>query len=159
MSHIASRTQFTRDFFSGWISLAAEIIVAFVLTPYIVHKLGAANYGVWSLMFSVIGYLGLIDIGIRGSVEPYINHCLALKDQLAVSEVVGTSTVNLTLLSLVVGPLAAILAANFSNRHVDTWTRSGCNLFRCPNADPQCPASSRLGEYVGRWQLLSKAFD
>ena len=54
--------------------------MAFVLTPYIIIKLGAATYGVWSLMISVIGYLGLVDIGIRGSVGRYINHYLALKE-------------------------------------------------------------------------------
>ena len=114
MIHIASRTQFVRNLFSGWISLAAEIVVAFVLTPYIIIKLGAATYGIWSLMISVIGYLGLIDIGIRGSVGRYINHYLALKDQRAVSEVVGTSTILLTLLSIVAGIAALFLAENFS---------------------------------------------
>lgn len=114
MSHIASRIQFTRNLFSGWISLVAEIIVAFVLTPYIIIKLGAATYGIWSLMISVIGYLGLIDIGIRGSVGRYINHYLVLKDHRALNEVVGTSTVVLTGLSLLAGVAALFLAENFS---------------------------------------------
>lgn len=114
MSHIASRAQFTRNLFSGWISLVAEIIVAFILTPYIIIKLGAATYGIWSLMISVIGYLGLIDIGIRGSVGRYINHYLALKDVRALNEVVGTSTIVLTALSLVAGVATLFLSENFS---------------------------------------------
>ncbi|HQU80558.1 MAG TPA: oligosaccharide flippase family protein [Azonexus sp.] len=114
MSHIASTGQLARNIFSGWATLLVEILVAFVLTPYIIIKLGAATYGVWSLMISVIGYLGLIDIGIRGSVGRYINHYLALKDQRAVSEVVGTSTIILTLLALLAAALAVILATNFS---------------------------------------------
>ncbi len=115
MTHIVSRAQFTRNLFSGWISLVVEIGVAFILTPYIIFKLGAATYGVWSLMISVIGYLGLIDIGIRGSIGRYINHYLALKDQRAFSEVVGTSTIVLTLLSLLAAGLAVVLAGNFSS--------------------------------------------
>lgn len=114
MSHIASPPQFVRNLFSGWILLSAEIVIAFVLTPYIVTKLGVVTYGIWSLMISVIGYLGLIDIGIRGSVGRYINHYLALNDHHAVSEVVGTSTIFLTALSILAGIAAFILAENFS---------------------------------------------
>ena len=114
MHHIATKRQFIRNIFSGWMSLAAEILVAFILTPYIIIKLGAATYGIWSLMISVIGYLGLIDIGIRGSVGRYINHYIALKEQLALSEVVGTSTVALTVLSVLAGIIAIFLAGNFS---------------------------------------------
>lgn len=113
MTHIASRAQFARNVLSGWVSLAIEIVVAFALTPYIIIKLGAVTYGVWSLMISLIGYLGLIDVGIRGSVGRYINHYLALKDHSAVSEVVGTSTIVLTALSIVAGIAAVLLAENF----------------------------------------------
>lgn len=114
MSHIASSRQFFRNIFSGWITLVVEIAIAFLLTPYIIFKLGAATYGIWSLMISVIGYLGLVDIGIRGSVGRYINHYLALKENRAVSEVVGTSTLVLTGLSLLAGIASIFLAENFS---------------------------------------------
>ena len=114
MGHIATRRQFTWNLFSGWLSLAVEVVVAFVLTPYIIVKLGAAVYGVWSLMISVIGYLGLIDIGIRGSVGRYINHYLALKDRAALNEVVGTSTLLLSGLSLMAGLAALVVADNFT---------------------------------------------
>lgn len=114
MTHIANKQQLLRSILSGWLSLAAEIAVALLLTPYIIAKLGAATYGVWSLMISVIGYLGLIDVGIRGSVGRYINHYLARNDQRALNEVVGTSTVVLSALSLLAGAAAYALGNNFS---------------------------------------------
>lgn len=115
MTHIANKRQLLRSMLSGWLSLAAEIVIALMLTPYIIFKLGAATYGVWSLMISVIGYLGLIDVGIRGSVGRYINHYLARNDQRALSEVVGTSTVVLSALSLLAGIAAYFLGNNFSS--------------------------------------------
>jgi O-antigen/teichoic acid export membrane protein len=114
MTHIANKQQLLRSILSGWLSLAAEIVIAFILTPYIIFKLGAATYGVWSLMISVIGYLGLIDIGIRGSVGRYINHYLARNDHRALNEVVGTSTVVLSVLSLLAAIAAYFLGDNFS---------------------------------------------
>ncbi|MBC7482382.1 MAG: oligosaccharide flippase family protein [Rhizobacter sp.] len=113
MSHIASRKQFSRNLASGWVLLAAEILVAFSLTPFIILKLGAAAYGVWSLMIGVIGYMGLVDVGLRGSVGRYINHYLARAESRALNEVVSTSFAVLTGLALIAGLLAIGLAENF----------------------------------------------
>ena len=113
MSHIVSSRQYRRNLFTGYGLMAAEVAVAFILTPYIIVKLGVAAYGIWSLMISVIGYMGLVDIGIRGSVGRYINHYLARDDERAVSEVVGTSTVVLSALAAVAGLASIFVAQNF----------------------------------------------
>jgi O-antigen/teichoic acid export membrane protein len=114
MSHIATKRQFSRNLVSGWMLLVMEVAIAFVLTPFIITQLGVAAYGIWSLMVGVIGYMGLIDIGIRGSVGRYINHYMALKDERAVSEVVGTANVVLTALGAVILLASFVVAANFS---------------------------------------------
>lgn len=98
---------------SGWVMLAAEVLVGFALTPFVVMHLGASAYGVWALMISVIGYMGLIDIGIRGSVGRYLNHYMALDDRRAVSEVVGTANVVLTGLSVLALAAAWLLGHKF----------------------------------------------
>ena len=113
MTHIATRRQLTRNLTSGWLLLVFEVAVAFLLTPFIIAKLGAGAYGVWALMISIVGYMGLIDIGIRGSVGRYVNHYLALKDSRAVSEVVGTANVTLSALSLVALAASFVVAAHF----------------------------------------------
>lgn len=113
MSHIATRQQFSRNLTSAWVLLVADVAVAFLLTPFIITSLGAATYGVWALMIGVIGYMGLIDVGIRGSVGRYINHYLALEDWRAVSEVVGTANVVLSGLSLVVLSTSVPLSVSF----------------------------------------------
>ncbi len=114
MSHIATKKQFSRNLVSGWFLFAIEVGIAFVLTPFIIKQLGVAGYGIWSLMLSVIGYMGLIDIGIRGSVGRYINHYMAQKNERAVSEVVGTANVVLTALGGVILVVSFVVAANFS---------------------------------------------
>jgi len=93
--------------------VTAEIIVAFFLTPFIVHSLGSTIYGIWSLLNSLVGHLGLIDLGIRGSVGRYINHYLARDDKDRVNEVITTSMLILTVVSLLIGGVAHIIAHNF----------------------------------------------
>jgi O-antigen/teichoic acid export membrane protein len=114
MALTATRAQFSRNLTSGWLTLAAEVAVGMLLTPFVVTRLGVAAYGLWALMIGLIGYLGLVDVGIRGSVGRYVNHYLALADRRALDEVVGTSNVVLTGLSAAAVLLAFAVGANFA---------------------------------------------
>lgn len=114
-THIASRRQFARNLSSGWLLLAAELAVAFFLTPFIILKLGAAAYGIWSLMIGLIGYMGLVDIGLRGAVGRYVNHYLALGDRKGLSEVVSTACTVLTGLAAIALLLALVIAPHFAS--------------------------------------------
>jgi hypothetical protein len=48
------------------------MFIAFFLSPFVIHHLGNSAYGVWVLMLSMTGYLGLLDLGIRGTVTCYV---------------------------------------------------------------------------------------
>lgn len=112
-SHIVSPGVFARNLFSNWVGMTAEIVVAFFLTPFIVNSLGAAVYGIWSLVNSLVGYMGLIDLGIRGSVGRYINHYMARDEHERVNEVILTSGFFFTLIGLVISGIAYVIAYNF----------------------------------------------
>lgn len=45
-----------------------KIIVAFFLTPVIVHALGNHDYGINEIVLSFIGYMGLLEIGFQPAV-------------------------------------------------------------------------------------------
>jgi O-antigen/teichoic acid export membrane protein len=47
-------------------------VLSFFLSPFIVHKLGNNAYGAWILLSSVVGYLGLLDLGVRSAVTKYV---------------------------------------------------------------------------------------
>lgn len=113
MAHIATRKQFLRNLTTGWALLLVEVVVAFSLTPFIILKLGAVTYGIWSLMIGLIGYMGLVDIGLRGAVGRYVNHYLARSDSKALDEVVSTSCAVLSALAVGAGVLAVVLGENF----------------------------------------------
>jgi O-antigen/teichoic acid export membrane protein len=66
-----------------------QIVVLVLLTPYILHKLGVEVFAVWSLVFVVANYLGLLDFGIRTSFAKYIAEYHTKKDQEAINAVVN----------------------------------------------------------------------
>src|SRR2546425_12463122 len=61
-----------RNVFSNWGAYILAIGVNFFISPYVVRHLGNTGYGVWTLILSLTGYLGLLDLGVRGAVTRYI---------------------------------------------------------------------------------------
>ena len=61
-----------RNVVSNWASFVVSVMINLVLSPYIVHSLGDGAYGAWVLLSSLVGYLGLLDLGTRGAVTRYV---------------------------------------------------------------------------------------
>jgi len=64
--------------------------VAFLLTPYIISKLGVQRFGVWSLVLAVTSYLGLFDLGFGVSVVKYISEYDAKEEHHTINSLVST---------------------------------------------------------------------
>ncbi len=54
---------------SSWAGLGVNIVVGLLLLPFVVAKLGQTGYGVWMLVGSIIGYYGLLDLGVSSAVS------------------------------------------------------------------------------------------
>ena len=64
--------QAARSVLTNWITYIISGVVSFFLSPFIVRHLGNSAYGIWVLLVSLTGYLGFLDLGIRGAVTRYI---------------------------------------------------------------------------------------
>src|SRR5450755_4611490 len=76
---------------SSWFSLGVNIVVGIFLSPLILHRLGNTAYGAWVLAFSVTGYYGLFDLGIRSSVIRYVSTYSAGNDRAGLERLINTS--------------------------------------------------------------------
>jgi len=81
---------------SSWFSLGINIIIGFFLSPFILHSLGDAKFGLWVLIFSVTGYYGIFDLGIRSSVIRYISKLTAVEDREGLAKFFNTSLATYT---------------------------------------------------------------
>lgn len=81
----------TRNLAANWFGHGASMLVLFFLSPYIVHSLGKVEYGLWSLLTVLTGYMGLLDLGIRASTGRFIVLYLGRRDPRAVDETIRTS--------------------------------------------------------------------
>src|SRR5207302_9345570 len=109
---------------SRWSSLGANILVGVFLSPYIVHRLGDEAYGVWVLIFSLTGYYGLFDLGIRSSIVRYVAKYSATKDYDQLNRLVNTAMFSYGAIGLIC--LAITFAGTY---YVDAWFHVPANLL------------------------------
>lgn len=62
----------TRSILSNWFGLVVLAGSTALLTPIMIHHLGAVDYGVWVLASSVLDYYGLLDLGMRAAMFRYV---------------------------------------------------------------------------------------
>jgi O-antigen/teichoic acid export membrane protein len=57
-----------KDSVASVLRFALTLAIQFAMVPYFVDRLGDDGYGLWTLTFSVLGFLGLVDFGFSTSV-------------------------------------------------------------------------------------------
>ena len=97
---------------SSWIGFAVRLVIAFLFVPYITLVLGDAQYGVWIILFQIVSYFFLFDIGLEKAMARYVPRFLGLDDTESLNKVLASATAiygGIALLTVT----AALLAAEF----------------------------------------------
>jgi O-antigen/teichoic acid export membrane protein len=85
------KIQIVKNVGSSWVALAVNILVGIFLSPFILHHLGDAAFGIWVLIFSLTGYYGIFDFGIRSSIIRFVSKYTATHDLNEVSGLINTA--------------------------------------------------------------------
>jgi O-antigen/teichoic acid export membrane protein len=107
----AKRPRSLRNILSNWGAFAFSVVVNLFLTPFIVSSLGDAQYGVWVLLASIVGYMGLLDLGIRSAVMRHVARFHARGEDAVASEYASTGLAIFGTLGFVAIVLSAIVSA------------------------------------------------
>src|ERR1700757_4782128 len=86
-----NKGQILKNVSSSWFSLGVNVVTGFILSPFIVHHLGDEAFGLWILIFSITGYYGLFDLGIRSSIVRYVASYSATRDHAELSRLLSTA--------------------------------------------------------------------
>lgn len=93
-----------------------NILVGLLYTPYMLHRLGPSEYGLYSLVASVIAYLTILDLGLGNAVVRYTARYRSEGRGEEQYELFGMFLI----LYLCIG-LLAFLAGGVFMAHFDTW--------------------------------------
>jgi O-antigen/teichoic acid export membrane protein len=123
------KRQILKNVGSSWSALGINVIVGIFLSPFILHRLGDAAFGIWVLIFSVTGYYGLFDLGIRSSIIRYVSKYTATGDREKLTQFINTALFTYTGIGVVSMALTAVLSSSVEH------------IFKIP---PEMHAQARL---------------
>ena len=55
----------------SYVAIITTTIIQLVYTPFLIHKLGQSEYGLYSLVNSIVGYLTVLDLGFGNAIIVY----------------------------------------------------------------------------------------
>lgn len=104
------KRQILRNVGSSWFALGVNVVSGIFLSPYILHRLGDTAFGLWILIFSITGYYGLFDLGIRSSIVRYVAKFSATNEQEELNRLVNTAMFSYTGIGVVAMAITLIAA-------------------------------------------------
>ena len=87
-------------------------MVAFLTTPYIVYKLSAEIYGVYALLTGLIGFYGLLDLGLGQGVTKFVAQFKAVNDSKKINRSINAAL----LVQISLGALASAMIWLFDDQ-------------------------------------------
>jgi len=119
---------YARNLAATWVGYGVNLVIMFLLSPYVVHRLGDVRYGVWSVLMSLTGYMGLVELGTRAALGRHINYYLGADDVPKVNGVINSALAMFTgatgLVLLVAGILSLYVQEIFSAVPAEYETRA-----------------------------------
>lgn len=107
------RRRVIRSTVANYIGQIITLGTGFLLTPFVLHRIGPAQYGLWVLVGSLVAYGVLFDFGISGAVVKYVAEYRARGEDDQAHSLVATALYLYTGLGLVVILLSAVIAPFF----------------------------------------------
>ncbi len=108
-----AKARIPRSLVSNWAGMGANVLVGFLLAPFVVHRLGDNAYGIWALVLQLTGYMGVFTVGMRSALVRFVARFNAENDQSSVNRLLSmTFTVygGFAILSMLVGAALAVFA-------------------------------------------------
>jgi len=109
----------SKNALANYAGVFSQIIIAFLLSPFIVHTLGDTKYGIWSIVAALSGYMSLLDLGIASAITRYVAKYYQKENYRSLNEIVNSALMLFIAISAVlvaISPLTAkllISAINF----------------------------------------------
>jgi O-antigen/teichoic acid export membrane protein len=86
---------------SSYLRFAISMVVVLMMTPYIIDQLGMEMFGLWSLIFAVIGIFGLMDFGFATAAVKAVAEATGSNDATGRNRALASLLVVYTLIGLI----------------------------------------------------------
>ena len=96
----------------SYVVIALNMIIGIAYTPFLTRMLGQSEYGLYSLVASVISYLTVLDLGFGNAITIYTAKYIAKKDKENENKLHGMFFVIYIIIGIIAGIIGLILYFN-----------------------------------------------
>lgn len=104
------RNKISRNVLSNFGGTGISIIVGFFLMPFIVHRIGLTAFGILVLVNSLVGYMGILDVGLAPTLVKKSAEYLATGEKERLDNTVSTIFILYLLSGIIIGVAILILS-------------------------------------------------
>ena len=104
----------------SYVSIIVTTLIQLVYTPFLIRKLGQSEYGLYSLVNSIIGYLTVLDLGFGNAIVVYTSKYRATNNKKAEQKLHGMFKIVFYIIGLIAMLLGIILFFNVGNMFGNT---------------------------------------
>ena len=118
----------SRNSLSNLTGTVVALAVGFFLMPFVVHHIGLTAFGIWMLVTSLVGYMGVLDMGLAPTLVKKSAEHLAKEDKQGLNQTVSTIFTLYLLSGVLVGTV--IFGLSFVLPHVFNIPLEDINIFK-----------------------------
>ena len=104
----------------SYVSIVVNTLIQLIYTPFLISKLGQSEYGLYSLINSIIGYLTVLDLGFGNAIIVYTAKYRAQKKYDEEKKLHGMFGVIFKIIGLIAGLLGIVLFLNVNRMFGNT---------------------------------------
>lgn len=97
---------------SGVALYVTNVVSAFIISPIILRSLGNWDYGLWEMIMSIIGYMGLLDLGVGPALVRFVAVADGRQDWNDLQKTISTALAFFVVLAIVASIFLLILGLN-----------------------------------------------
>jgi len=99
-----------RNVTANYFGVVGQILIAFILSPFLVHTLGDTRYGIWTIIAALSGYMSLLDLGIASALTRYVAKFHYKDECLKINEIINSSLFLFLVITSVILMLSPLIA-------------------------------------------------
>lgn len=111
----------------SYVSIIASTLVQLLYTPFLINKLGQSEYGLYSLIASVIGYLTVLDLGFGNAIIVYTAKYRVQNKYEEEKKLHGMFKIIFSIIGVIAALIGIILFLNVNNLFGKTMTLAELN--------------------------------
>ncbi len=104
----------------SYASIFITNIVGLLLTPFIIRSLGREEYGLYTMIGALVGYMTVLDFGLNNTVVRYVAKYKSEQNKKAEENFLAHSFIMFSFISLLIIILGGILYFNLENLYSET---------------------------------------